>query len=257
MASSLSMITTLTTNVEANNDNDECSERGATSTTAAATTVPVLPGLEMVACLPELIRSTSYSSSLSSLSPSVTPSLSGPLVSNSVSVGVVGDVNVDVAAAADTDIHGTRPQVKERIRELKTRFLRIRDELESIIGRLEVLEGGEEDGDDLGQGGGVVDGGGSSDLVSQAAQTGKRKDKESDLLDIEMIGVSVSGGGAIPGYVDAAVGVDADALVWIRDVSCCCCCYHPLTSNGRPLERDEEEEEFEEFKEKETCYILP
>jgi hypothetical protein len=43
-------------------------------------------------------------------------------------------------------------QVKERIRELKTRFLRFRDELERIIGRLEVLEGGE-DGDDLGQGG--------------------------------------------------------------------------------------------------------
>ena len=202
-SSSLSMITT-STNVE---DNDECGEQGATSSA-----IPVSPGLELIACLPEPVRSSSYSTSSSSLSPlssSVTPSPSGPLVSNSGGVAVAADADADVE-------YGTQ-QVKDRIRDLKTRFLRFRDDLERIIERLEVLEGGE-DGD-LGQGvdGGLID---HPNFVSQASQTEdkrKRKDTEND-LDIEMIGVSESGG-VIPGYVNPAVGVDTDALVALRDVS--------------------------------------
>jgi hypothetical protein len=57
--------------------------------------------------------------------------------------------------------------------------------------------------------------GSSRDHPNLVSQT----DKETD-LDIEMIGVSKSGGGAVPGHVDAAVGVDADALVELsRDIS--------------------------------------
>ena len=83
---------------------------------------------------------------------------------------------------------------------------------------LGALEGGE-DGN-LGQGG--VDGGSSDhpNFVSQTEDKRKQKDKEtweSD-LDIEMIGVSESGG-VIPGHVDAAVGIYADALVTLRDVT--------------------------------------
>ena len=178
-----SMITTL----EDNNDDDE---QGATPAA-----IPDPPELDLTTSLPEPTRSTSYpissasSSSLSSLSTSVTPSPSDPLVSNSAGVG-------------DAE-YGTQ-QVKDRIRELKTRFISFRDDLEMIIGRLEVLEGGEDDGslsDHL-------------NLVSQTEDKRKRKDKESD-LDVEMIGVSKSGGG----YVDAAVGVDVDALVALRDIS--------------------------------------
>ena len=201
-SSSSSMITT-SMNMEAKNDNGECGEQEATSTA-----IPAPPEFEPVACLSEPIRSTSYissasSSSLSQLSSSVTPSPSGPSVSNS------GDVAV--AADADAGVEYGTQQVKDRIRELKTRFLTFRDDLERIIARLEVLEGGE-DGD-LGQGG--VNGGSSdhTDFVSQTEDKRKQKDKESD-LDI----VSESGG-AIPGYVDAAVGIYADAPVALRDVS--------------------------------------
>ena len=201
-SSSPSMITN-STSME---DNDEGDEQVAISAT-----IPVPPELELVACLPEPIHSTAYSissssSSLSSLSSSATPPPSGPLASNSGGVGVT---NADAVVE-----YGTQ-QVKDRIRELKTRFLGFRDDLERIIGRLEILEGSE-DGD-LGQGG--VDGGLSyhPNLVSQTLQKGKRKDKESD-LDIEMLGVSRSGG-AIPGYVDATVGIVADALAVLRDVS--------------------------------------
>ena len=201
-SSSSSMITT-SMNMEANNDNGECGEQEATSTAISAP-----PELELADCLPEPIRSTSSisstsSSSLSSLSSSVTPSPSGPSVSNS------GDVAVAADAAAGVE-YGTQ-SVKDRIRELKTRFLTFRDDLERIITRLEVLEGGE-DGD-LSQEG--VNGGSSDHLsfVSQTEDKRKQKDKESD-LDI----VSESGG-AIPGYVDAAVGIYADALVALRDVS--------------------------------------
>ena len=205
-SSSPSMITT-STNVEDNDDNVECDEQETTSTA-----IPVPPEHDLLTSLPEPIHSTSYSissssSSLSSLSSSATPPPSGSLISNSVGV-----------AEADAGVEYGTQQVRDRIRELKTRFLGFKDDLERIIGRLEVLEGGE-DGD-LCQGG--VDGGSSDhpNFVSQVSQTedkGKQKDKESD-LDIEMIGVSKSGG-AIPGYVDARVGVDADALVALRDVS--------------------------------------
>lgn len=151
------------------------------------------------------ISCSSCSSSLSSLSSSATPPASGPLA------------GVDVIADASAG-NGTQ-QLKGRIRELKTRFVGFRDDLERIIGRLEVVEGG--GGEDvvvygdrsLGQG--SVDGG-SSEFVSQASQTGnkgKLKDKGND-LDIEMMGISQSG--AIPGHVDTAVG---DSSVVLRDVS--------------------------------------
>ena len=191
-SSSSSMIST-PINIE---DNDECDEQGATSTA-----IPVPP---------EPIHSTTYSissssSSLSSLSSSATPPPSGRLVSDSGDVGVA-------AADVDADVEYGTQQVKDRIRELKTRFLGFRGDLERIIGRLEVLEGGEDA--DLGQG--AVDGDSSDhpNLVSQMSQTEdkrKQKDKESD-RDIEMIGVSESGGG-IPGHADAtAARVGADAL---------------------------------------------
>ena len=197
-SSSSPMITT-STNME---DNDECDEQGTTSTTI---TVP--PEVELIAPLPEPTHSTSYSissssSSLSSLSSSATPPPSGRLVSDS------GDVAV-AAADADADVDYGTQQVKGRIRELKTRFLGFKDDLEKIIGRLEVLEGGEDE--DLDQGG-VVDGDLSDhpNSVSQVSKTEanrKQKDKESD-LDIEMIGVSESGGG----HGDVTTRVDADTL---------------------------------------------
>ena len=202
--SSSSSSSTITTSTDME-DNNECGEQGATSTA-----IPVSPGPELTACLPVPIHSTSYSisssssSSLSSLSSSVTPSPSVPLVPNS------GD------ADADADVEYGTQQVKNQIRELKMRFLKFRDELERIIGRLEVLDGGE-DGD-LGKEGvdeGLID---HPNLVSRASRMkSKRKRKDSD-LDIEMIGI-VESGGAILDYVDAAVGVDADALVALRDVS--------------------------------------
>ena len=204
--SSSSSSSTITTSDK--EDNDECGEQGA-----ASTATPVSPGLEHIASMPVPIHSTSYSissssSSLSSLSSSVTPSPSGPLVSNS------GDVEVDADDDVDVE-YGTR-QMKGRVRELKTRFLKFRDELERIIGRLEDLEGGE-DGD-LGQGGedgGLID---HPSLVSRASHTeSKRKRKDND-LDIEIRGV-VESGGAILDYVNAAVGVDADALAALKDIS--------------------------------------
>ena len=198
--------------------NNECGERGATTSTAS----PVPPGLEPMPSLPEPIRSTSYpisfasSSSLSPLSSSsVTPSPSGPLVSNGGGDGggCVGGVDVVVDVEC-----GTNQQVKDRIRELKTRFLSFKEDLERIIARLEVLEGGEDgDGDLLGQGIGRSS---TKDhpnfVVSQTEDKRKRKDNESD-RDIEMM--VESGGAKIPGYVDAAVGLYADALVALRDVS--------------------------------------
>jgi hypothetical protein len=151
--------------------------------------------------------SSSFSSSLSSLSPTPTPPEAAALVSN-------GD---------DADVEYGPPQLKDRIRELKTRFLGFRDELGRIIERLEVLEGDE---GGLGLGIGDLEQGGTDgspsdrpNFVSQASQTEdkqKWKDKESG-LDIDSMGVSESG--AIPGYVDTAVGVDVGAPVLPRDVS--------------------------------------
>ena len=151
--------------------------------------------------------SSSFSSSLPSLSPSPTPPEAVPLVSN-------GD---------DADVEYGRPHLKDRIRELKTRFLGFRDELERVIGRLEVLEGDE---GGLGLGIGDLEQGGTNgspsdrpNFVSQASQTEdkqKWKDKESD-LDVDLMGVSESG--AISGYVDTAVGVEVDAPVVLRDAS--------------------------------------
>ena len=181
---SLSMITPSTDN----DDDDECDEQGATSTAT-----PVPPEVEHVVHLPESIHPTSYSissssSSLSSLSSSATPPPSVPLVSNTEAP--VG--------------YGT-PQVKDRIRDLKTRFLGFRDDLERIIGRLEVLEG--------------VDGGLSDHPQAslQKEDKGKRKAKESD-LDIEIMSGSESGG-TIPGHVDSGVGVDTNALDAPRGIS--------------------------------------
>ena len=82
----------------------------ATTTAATSTATPVPPEVEHVVHLPESIHPTSYSissssSSLSSLSSSATPPPSVPLVSNTEAP--VG--------------YGT-PQVKDRIRDLKTRF---------------------------------------------------------------------------------------------------------------------------------------
>lgn len=101
------MITT--TNMEANDDKRcECGEQEATYTA-----IPAPPGLELIACLPEPICSTSYSissassSSLSPLSSSVTPSPSGPSVSNGGGVDDTVDADVDVE-------YGTQ-RVKDRI----------------------------------------------------------------------------------------------------------------------------------------------
>ena len=196
---------TITTSTNMEDNDDECDEQGATSTA-----IPVSPELELLASLPEPTHSTSYSissssSSLSSLSSSTsvsaTPPPSNPLVSNSG--------NIDVAADVDAGVEYGTQQVKDRIRELKTRFLGFRDDMERIIGRLEVLEGGE-DGD-LRQG--AVDGISSDhpNFVSQVLR--KLKDKESDI-----IGVSESGG-VIPGYIDVAIGVNANALVALKDIS--------------------------------------
>ena len=87
--------------------------------------------------------------------------------------------------------------------------------MERIIGRLEVLEGG---GDgDLGQGG--VDGGSSDhrNFTSQASQTEDKRKQMDNENDLD-IGVSECDG-TMPGYDDAVVRVDADALVALRDIS--------------------------------------
>ena len=112
--------------------------------------------------------------------PSLTPSTPGPLVS--------GDADAEV---------------RERYRELKARFLVLKDALGGIIGKLEGLEGGagwDEDGD-LGRAG-------RPDYVSQGCQTEEnreRKGKEKEKI-YEMMG-----------YADAAVGLDG--LVAFKDVS--------------------------------------
>jgi len=154
--------------------------------------------------------SSSSSSPLSSLSPSHPPSSPGPSISMIDSVAVA--LGADGASEAQ--------QLKDRFRELRARFLGLKDVLGGIIGRLEGLEGVREmdgvEGGDLvvgraGGGGGILSG--YPDFVPQASRTEeKRKEKEKesrdgDHPDVEMTSVSRSD----------VVGVDA--LLVFRDVS--------------------------------------
>lgn len=169
-------------------------------TTATAVTIPDSPlnqALDLVHTRPvefQLLTSMldpkrlimdndriSLSSPLSSLSPSLTP---GP-------------------SMGDTEVGPE--QMKDRIRELKTRFMGFRDELGGVIARLEEL-GPDGDGD---RGVCLRD---EPNFVSQEERR-RRKGKNRE-KDVEMLDAFESGA---VGYVDAAVGINASVV--FRDVS--------------------------------------